>query len=381
MIYLDYAATTPMCREAIQVYDEVAKSYFGNAESLHDYGSTARSLADKARREIAFFIGAEERGLFFTGSGSEANQLAILSLARGNKNRGKHLITTRAEHSCVRNTFGILENEGFEIEYVPVDEKGRVHTGQLESILRSDTLLVSIQHVNSEIGTIQNLNKIGRLLNEKGILFHSDCVQSFGKIPLNASEAHLHSISISAHKIYGPKGVGAAFIKPKVQWKPDVPGTTHERGFRPGTLNTPGIMAFLAAAQRMENHRQSEWEHLHRLKQQFIQGLEALPFEIALEGDVENGMANIIGFRIVGMEGQYAMLECNRQGLAISTGSACSVGTEKPAASMTALNRDEQSAREFVRVSFGKDTQKEDIDQALQIFEKVLTHHFKMVKQ
>lgn len=380
MIYLDYAATTPMSDEAIEVYTEVAQKYTGNASSIHDYGSSAQQVIDAARKRLAQYMNAEPRGLYFTGSGSEANQLAIRSLAKGNRQKGKHIISTAAEHSCVRNTMKLLEREGYDITYVSLDQYGRVALEELEKIIRPDTILVSIHHANSEIGTIQDVKAIGQLLKSRGILFHSDCVQTLGKIQVDVKAAYLDSISVSAHKIYGPKGVGAAYIDPSVSWKPVYPGTTQEKGFRPGTVNGPGVAAFMAAAKLVMDGLEGESSRERALRNQLIDGLAELPFEIAIEGHPEQVLPNILGLRIHGMEGQYAMLECNRHGLAISTGSACSVGTEKASASMVALERSEQEAREFVRLSLGKQTTETEIEGSIDILKEVLTEHFNMVK-
>jgi len=384
MIYLDYAATTPMSNKAIEVYGEVARRYFGNASSLHDYGSSANQILDKGRETIGGMLNAEPRGIYFTGGGSDANRLVLQSLAKGNRDRGRHLITTRAEHSSVRHTCRLLEEQGFEIDYTPVDPKGRVVINKLKKLIREDTILVSIHHGNSEIGTIQDLEKIGSVVNGRGVLFHSDCVQTFGKVPIDVKKAGLDALSISAHKVYGPKGVGTAYLKPAISWKPVIPGTTHEKGFRQGTVDVPAVAAFTAAAREMAETGEKEQIREAKLRKLLLEELPDDTFEITLEGDPEPGSAcqlpNIVGMRIHGMEGQYAMIECNRLGLAISTGSACSVGSEKPAASMVALGREQQEAREFIRLSLGKQTSEQEIYEAVKILRKVLTHHFSMVK-
>lgn len=380
MIYLDYAATTPMSDSAIDIYREVAQKHFGNASSLHDFGSTAAQITDKAREVIGGFVNAEPRGIYFTGGGSDANQMAIQSLARGNSAGGRHLLTTRAEHSSVRNTFRLLAEEGYEVDYIPLDDRGYVKREALEKLIRDDTILASIHHGNSEIGSVQDLASIGEMLAEHGVLFHSDCVQTYGKVPVDAEKFGLDSFSISAHKVYGPKGVGAAYIKPSVGWKPVIPGATHEKGFRSGTVDTPAVAAFMVASRDVMKDREAEQVRERTLRKQFLEELLDGTFEIHEEGDPGRGLPNIIGLRIHGMEGQYAMIECNRLGLAISTGSACSVGSEKPAASMAALGRNEQEAREFIRISLGRQTTQNEIHKAVQIIKKVLTQHFSMVK-
>ncbi|MDR8393674.1 IscS subfamily cysteine desulfurase [Aliifodinibius sp. S!AR15-10] len=379
MIYLDYAATTPMSDHALEVYGEVARKHFGNASSLHDYGSTAQQILEQARQTIGNIINAESRGIYFTAGGSDANELVIQSLVKGNSSGSGHLLTTRGEHSSVRNVFTMLKEQGYEVEYIPVDQKGRVKLDALENMIRGDTILASVHHGNSEIGTIQDLRTIGELLNKHEILFHSDCVQTFGKIPVDVKKAGLDAISISAHKIYGPKGVGAAYINPSLSWKSVIPGTTQEKGFASGTVNVPGVGAFMAAANDIVKIREEELQRERELRNQFIKLMADSEFDVAIEGDSE-GLPNIIGLRVHGMEGQYAMIECNRHGLAISTGSACSVGSEKPASSMVALGRDEQEVREFIRVSLGKETTKQEIQEAVKILKKVLTKHFSMIK-
>lgn len=380
MIYLDFAATTPMSDTALEVYNEVAQKYTGNSSSIHDFGSSAENVVDASRKTIANFLNGKPRGLFFTGSGSEANSLAIQSLVLGNKNRGNHIITTGAEHSCVRNTMKVLGKEGFEITEAALQKDGQVDIDNLSDSIRDETILISIHHGNSEIGTLQDINAIGELADNHNVLFHSDCVQTFGKVPLDIEAAKLDSVSISGHKIYGPKGIGAAYIDPSVRWKSTLPGTTQEKGFRPGTVDTPAAAAFAAAAKKIMEDRDKEFDREQKLKAYLTNKIKELPFEITVEGTPENSLPNILGLRIHGMEGQYAMLECNRNGLAISTGSACSVGTEKASATMLALNRNEQEVREFIRLSLGRTTTKEELDEAVKILKNVLTEHFNMVK-
>lgn len=379
MIYLDYAATTSMSDSSIEVYHKVAKNYFGNAGSLHDPGSSASRILEKFREVIAGSIHGEPRGIYITGSGSEANQLAIRSLIKAHGKPGGHLVTTRAEHSSVRYLFNHLEKEGYEVAYVPLNAHGRVEMEELKGVLRDDTILASIHHANPEIGTIQDIEAIGRLLDEKGILFHSDCVQSFGKLPVDVGQARLDSISISGHKIYGPKGIGVAYIKPEVRWKPVIPGTTQERGFRPGTVDVPAAAAMMQAVEDITMDMQAEAKREEELRERLLGYLADSGFDMVVEGDPKHRLSNILGVRFPGIEGQYMMIECNRLGLAISTGSACAVGTEQPAASMTALGYDEEAARSFIRLSFGKPTTVDEIDRSAEILENVLTQHFNMV--
>ena len=241
----------------------------------------------------------------------------------------------------------------------------------MKKAVKRNTFLVSIQHANSEIGTIQPLKEIGNYLKEANILFHSDCVQSFGKIKLDVTEFNLDSISISAHKIYGPKGVGAVYINPKVNWAPLVEGTTHEGGMRAGTVDIPSIVAFITASQLMHTETVSEMERLLALKTFFLQELNKRIPIAQLEGDIHHSLPNSTSIRFKGIEGQYIMLECNRAQIAISTGSACQIGQQAPSRTMLALGRTEEEARELVRFSFGKYTTVEDLYTVIHSLESI----------
>ncbi|MGO4887425.1 IscS subfamily cysteine desulfurase [Anaerobacillus sp. MEB173] len=376
MIYLDYCATTPMSETALEMYNKVAKDFYGNPSSLHDIGTTSKQILDASREELAKCFNGEARGVYFTGGGSEANNLAIRSLLKGNQKKGRHLITTKIEHSSLLNTFEMLESEGYDITYVPVNEYGEVTIDTLDKALSEDTILVSISHASSEIGTIQNIEQIGCYLAEKDILFHSDCVQSFGKIPLDVKKAKLSALSISSHKLYGPKGVGACYISPSVSWQSVIPNTTHEKGFVPGTVNVPGIASFVTAAQEICNHLDKESLRLVGLREQLYETLSKEFPRVILEGHPTNRLPHHLGLRISGMEGQYAMLECNRYGLAISTGTACQIGQTSPSKALLALGRSKQEAIEFIRISLGRFTTEEDINEALCQIRKIIVNYF-----
>ncbi|GAA0357643.1 IscS subfamily cysteine desulfurase [Bacillus horti] len=378
MIYLDYSATTPISEQALQIYLEVAKNYYGNPNSLHDIGGQAAQLLEGCRAKLATLIQAESRGVFFTGGGSEANELAIRSLVKGNDRKGRRLITTKVEHASVLNTFIALEEEGYEVVYAPVDEYGQVDLVQLEALLTEDTILVSICHANSEIGTIQPLEQIGELLTEKKhIIFHSDCIQSFGKIPIDVQKAKVDSISLSSHKIYGPKGVGACYISPSVSWKSVLPHISHEKGFRQGSVNLPGIAGFVTAAEETVLTLGIEKERVRRLTQQLLEGLRQLKWEIVLEGHPKTRLPHHLGLRILGMEGQYAMLECNRYGVAISTGTACLAHEKGSSETMQAIGKTDTEANEFIRLTLGKETTEEEVTQTIKTIDQICQQYFK----
>lgn len=376
MIYLDYAATTPMSTAAIEAYRQAAERYFGNSSSLHDIGSEARRILDAGRRVIAARLGVPERGLFFTGSGSEASFLTITSLVKASEARKGHLITTRAEHSSVRNTFSWLEEQGYEVTRLSVSREGQVRPEDLRRALREDTLLVSIQHVNPETGAIQPLQKIGEILKDHPARFHSDMVQSFCKLPTSPDEWHLDALSISAHKIHGPKGIGAAWIRPSVPWQPFLAGTTHESGFRPGTVNVPAVAAFAAAVNEAALHAAANLDHVRQLRELLIDKIASRCGDrVKLAADRWSSSPYVAGLVIQGMEGQYAMLECSQQGLAISTGSACQVNEQKPSATLLAMGYTKEEAMGFIRLSFDGQSEQAEVERAADILASVIEKH------
>ncbi|WP_010282030.1 IscS subfamily cysteine desulfurase [Bacillus timonensis] len=371
MIYLDNAATTPICEEALQVYTEVSRKYFGNPSSLHDIGSHAKQLLELCRKELADKINGDAEGVYFTSGGSESNHLAIRSLLDAHRDKGNHLITSSTEHSSVHNVCKQLETEGFEVTYLPCDRYGQVHLEDLQSAITDKTILVSIQFANPEIGTIQPIIEIGKFLQERNILFHTDCVQAFGKVPIDVKQANIDSLSISSHKINGPKGVGACYIRPSVMWRIQVPGTTHENGFRPGTVNVPGIASFITAAQVICSEMEANSRKYSGLRERLLTGLSKLKHEIIVEGHTTNQLSHIVGLSVSGAQGQYVMLECNRYGIAISTGSACQIGKQSPSKTMLAIGKSEDEAKQLIRLSFGHMTKNEDIDKVIEVLQKI----------
>lgn len=348
-----------MSEASLEIYTKAAKEFFGNPSSLHDYGTTANQLLDQSRVDIAKMINGEKEGIYFTSGGSESNYLSLLSIARGNKHRGNHILTTNIEHPSVLNSLELLKEEGFRISFVPVNSFGEVELEQLERQITQETVLVSIGHANSELGTIQNMKTIGQLLKDRNIFFHSDCVQTFGKVPIDVKACNLSAVTMSAHKIYGPKGVGAVYLSPELSWKAIVPNSTQEKGFRQGTGNVPGITAFTIAASQMFLEQDTEMQRCQQLQQLFINSIDQT--KIILEGHPTNRLAHHLCLRIKGIEGQYIMLECNRRGIAISTGSACKVGQTSPSRAMTETGKTLDEAREMIRISFGRETTEEHI--------------------
>ena len=378
MIYLDHAATTQISDEALEVYVNVAKHYFGNTNSLHDEGSAAKQILEASAKTIASTINARPQDIFFTSGASEGNFLAIYSLLRASS-KGGHVITTQVEHSSVENVYLKLEEDGYEVTRLSTDESGIIDIEELKRSIREETVLVSIQHVNSEIGVFQDIKKIGALLDEYDILFHSDCVQSYGRLDLDIQVLNIDAITVSSHKIYGPKGVGAVWIDPAADRKAVIPNPDKTGVIRQGTDDVPAIAAFATAAKLIHLNKESEQKRLKSFRNELINELHKMEFDVKIVGDTNKSVPNILGLRFPGIEGQYLMLECNQAGLAISTGSACQVGSDRPNRTMSALGKSEQEAREFIRLSFGTANNVGQIPQIIEKMSVILERHFDKV--
>lgn len=359
MNYFDYAASTPLHPEAALVYTTLSKSCYGNTSSLHEVGAEAQNMLAYCRSELANKLGVETAGVYFTSGGTESNLLSIISLAKANVHKGKHIISTLGEHPSVDSALEYLKEDGFEITKIPFTEEGFVDLHLFKKAIRPDTILVSIQHVNPEIGSIQPLEDIAKITKEYGILLHSDCIQSFGKIDLTSVARLVDSLTISSHKVNGPKGVGAAYIHPRHRIVPVFPGLFHESAFRGGTVNVPGIAAFTEATK--QNREMNDLFILFR--NTLLEKISQYPelFTVYTCNEKDKQLPHIIGLRVHQVEGQLMMLELNRHGFAISTGSACQVGQQHSSKVMMALQIDPQRAKEFIRISFGASTTLESV--------------------
>lgn len=372
MIYLDFAATTPMSEEALYVYNEAAKRYFGNANSLHEVGTSANDALEASRNSWSQMLGGISDGIYFTSGGTEANQLAIQSLIKGNENRGNHLITTEIEHSSNDNLFKKLEVQyGYDVTYLSLQKDGRIDLTELKNAIRPDTVLASIQTVNGETGFVQPIEEIGSLLHEKNIIFHTDFVQAFGNVNIDVEQMKVDSLSIASHKIYGPKGVGLCYINPRVDWTSHIPNTTHEGGFQPGTVDVPAVLSFTAAGQQIHKTQVEHVKKMSKLRQYFEEKIYKKIKNYTIYESEYHQIPQIIGLSFGKLQGQYIMLECNKKGIAISTGSACQVGQQSPSRTIMALGKSKDEANQFVRISFGKMTTKQEIDRLIDVLGKI----------
>jgi cysteine desulfurase len=366
MIYFDYAATTPIHPTVLDTYLKVSNNYYGNPSSLHDAGGDAKQLVDHARKSIASHFLLPSENIIFTSGGTESNRLALETLLWNRPKNHDHILLSKTEHSSITQFINSLEERGFEIDYIPHLNDGMIDLDTLREIVREDTGLVIVQHVNPEIGVIQPIEDIHSILKDHKAFLHVDCVQSFGKLSLKNIPKYVDSLSISSHKIYGPMGVGAV-VFPKIHsLQPPLPGVNHEFGFRSGTVNVPGVVSFAAAAERIQKNEEIHPRALS-LRKFLLDGLNhnGVIFQEIKASSNLHQLPGIVGLIFSGMQGQFVMMELNRAGIAVSTGSACQVGMQSPSKTMVAINIPENEAKGFVRISFGEDTNDNDVSKLI----------------
>ena len=361
-IYLDHNATTPVRSEVFDVMEPFFKDRFGNASSIHRYGQDARAAVEEARARVAGLVNARPGEIYFTSGGTESDNLAIKGTAYARKAYGRHIITTNIEHSAVLNSCAFLEREGFEVTYLPVDEYGQVDPGQVEDALTDQTILVSIMHANNEIGTVQPVGEIGRITRARGVCFHTDAVQSAGKLPVDVDAMGADLLSLSGHKIYGPKGVGAIYIRKGVEIEPTAHGGHHENDVRSGTENTVGIVGLGKAAELAAEERESEYRHLSEMRDALEARIRIGIEDARVNGHPQRRLPGTLNVSFPGAEGESLIMSLDLAGIAVSTGSACTSGAIEPSHVLLALGRDPRTALGSVRFSFGRDNSMEDVD-------------------
>ncbi|MCY3714381.1 MAG: cysteine desulfurase NifS [Gemmatimonadetes bacterium] len=361
-IYLDHNATTPVRSEVFDAMEPFFRDRFGNASSIHRYGQDARAAVEEARARVAGLVNARPGEIYFTSGGTESDNLAIKGAAYARRARGRHVITTNIEHSAVLNSCAFLEREGFEVTYLPVDEYGRVDPGQVEDALTDQTILVSIMHANNEIGTVQPVGEIGRIARARDVCFHTDAVQSAGKLPVDVEAMRADLLSLSGHKIYGPKGVGAIYIRKGVEIEPTAHGGHHENDVRSGTENTVGIVGLGKAAELAAEERESEYRHLSEMRDALEARVRVEIEGVKVNGHPERRLPGTLNVSFPGAEGESLIMSLDLAGIAVSTGSACTSGTIEPSHVLLALGRDPRTALGSVRFSFGRDNTMGDVD-------------------
>ncbi|HHV71479.1 MAG TPA: cysteine desulfurase NifS [Clostridia bacterium] len=369
-IYLDHAATTPVHPQVKEKMLPFLSENFGNPSSIHWFGREARKAIDEAREEVAKLIGAKFEEIIFTSGGTEADNLALIGSALASK--GKHLITSQIEHHAVLHTAEYLEKNGYEVTYLPVDKYGLVSPEAVKEAIRDDTFLISIMHSNNEIGTIQPIKEIGQIAKEKGIYFHVDGVQSVGNVPIDVNELNIDMLSLSSHKIYGPKGVGALYVRKGVKIKPIIHGGAHELNYRAGTENVPGIVGLGAAAKLAREELPERAKHLKSLRDKLVKGVMDNIEHTIYNGHPEQRLPGNASFCFRFIEGESLLLNLDILGIAASSGSACTSGSLDPSHVLLAIGLPHEVAHGSLRFSLGMDNTEEDIDYVIEQLPKVI---------
>ena len=377
-VYLDNSATTPVDPRVAAVMARTVVETFGNASSVHGFGQQARAAVDRARREVAALVGAKQNEIVFTSGGTEANNLAIRGLCEAAAAHGRHVITSAIEHPSVAGVCRDLEKRGWEITRLPVYANGIVRLEDLAQALRPDTILITIMLANNEIGTIQPIAEIGSLVRErraaghKHLWLHTDAVQAAGRLPLHVDELGCDLLTISAHKLYAPKGAGALYVRRGVRLQNQNVGGHQERERRAGTENVPGIVAFGEAAKLAREELAERSNHDRALRDKFETEVRKQIPDIVLNGDRDHRLDHLsnISFRFI--EGEGLLINLDLEGVAVSTGSACSSGTLEPSPVIRALGVDDELARGSIRFSFGKDNTEADVDYTLEVLTRAV---------
>lgn len=366
-IYLDHSATTPVDPRVVEAMLPWLTENFGNpASRTHSYGWDAEEAVERARAQVAELINADPREIVWTSGATESDNLAIKGAAHFYAGRGKHIITVKTEHKAVLDTCRELERQGFEVTYLDVKDDGLVDLDVFRAELRPDTILVSIMHVNSEIGVIQDIETIGNICREKGIIFHVDATQAAGKVPIDTQKLKVDLMSFSAHKVYGPKGIGALYVrrKPRVRIEAQIHGGGHERGFRSGTLATHQIVGMGEAFHLAKLEMDAEAKRLGALRDKLLKGLQQIP-EIYVNGSMEHRIPHNLNVSFNYVEGESLIMAVKE--LAVSSGSACTSASLEPSYVLRALGRNDELAHSSIRFTLGRGTTEEEIDFVIQL--------------
>ncbi|MFH1862398.1 MAG: cysteine desulfurase family protein [bacterium] len=370
--YFDHSATTRVEAAVTQAMLRVMREQFGNPSSVHSFGREARVILEEAREKLARMLNAEAAELFFTSGGTEADNLALIGVMEANRERGDHLITSKIEHHAILDTAEFLERNGYRVSYVSPDPYGMISPEAVLEAITPRTVMISIMHVNNETGTINPIEEIGNIARTHNLIFHTDAVQSFGKLPINVQRMNLDLLSLSSHKIYGPKGSGALYIRKGIKITPRTFGGHQERNIRTGTENFPGLVGLVAAAEICEREMQSEAERLQALRDKLFAGLQDQIPDIRLNGHPVNRLPGINNISFGGVEGEALMLALDLKGIAASTGSACSSGHVNASHVLLAMGIPPEIAQGSIRFSLGRENDAQSVDFALSIVPEIV---------
>jgi cysteine desulfurase len=365
-VYLDYAATSPTDPEVLAAMEPYFFEKFGNASSLHAYGQEAKKAIEDSRQILADFIGARAEEIVFTSGGTESDNFALLGAAYALEKKGNHIITSAIEHHAISEPAKFLEKKGFKVTYLKVDKDGLVSAQELKDAITDKTILVSIMQANNEIGTLEPIAELGKIVRERGIYFHTDAVQTIGHIPVNVDELNVDLLSLSAHKFYGPKGVGALYIRKGSRLETFMRGGDQERGRRGSTSNTTGIVGLAKAIQLCQKNMKNEIEFQSLLRDRLIKEIPGRIPEVKLNGHPLQRLPNNVNFSIKYIEGESILLNLDLLGIACSTGSACTSSSLEPSHVLLAIGLDHETAHGSLRITLGRWTKESDIDYLLE---------------
>jgi cysteine desulfurase len=372
-IYLDHNATTPVHPEVLEAMLPFYKEGFGNASSIHSFGREAKVALEESREKVAKLLNTDPLEIYFTSGGTESDNLAVKGIAWANRKKGNHIITSKIEHHAILESCKYLEREGFEVTYLPVDKYGLVEPDELKKNIRKETILVSIMHANNEVGTIEPIPELSKIAKENGVYFHTDAVQSTGKIKIDVNSLGVDLLSLSAHKFYGPKGVGAIYITRGVRLTPLAHGGHHEKARRAGTENVPGIVGLAKALEIANRDMEKEDNRLKNLSERFFERItEKIP-DVYLNGHPELRIPNTLNLSFKGVEGESIILSLDLKGIAVASGSACTSGTLEPSHVLSAMGVPPDLAQSSLRFSFGRSNTIDDIDYVVEVLPEIVS--------
>jgi len=372
-IYLDHSATTPVHPEVLEAMLPFYKGVFGNASSIHSFGRESKVALDESREKVAKFLNADPLEIYFTSGGTESDNLAIKGIAWANRKKGNHIITSKIEHHAVLESCKYLEREGFEVTYLPVDRCGLVDPEELKRNIRKDTILVSIMHANNETGTIEPIEELSKITRENGVYFHTDAVQSTGKMKVDVQKLGVDLLSLSAHKFYGPKGVGAIYIRRGIRLTPLSHGGHHEKARRAGTENVPGIVGLAKALEIAVRDMEEEERRLKNLSERFFKKItEKIP-DVFLNGHPEQRIPNTLNLSFKGVEGESIILNLDLKGIAVASGSACTSGSLEPSHVLSAMDAPPDLAQSSIRFSLGRSNTIDDLDYVVEVLPEIVS--------
>ena len=372
LIYLDHAATTPVKEEVLKEMIPYFSINYGNASSIYSIGRRSKKAIENAREKVAKAICCEEKEIYFTSCGSESDNLAIKGVAKANIEKGKHIITSKIEHPAVLNTCKNLEKEGYDITYLNVDENGFVDLEQLSNCIKNETVLISIMFANNEIGTIQKIKEISKIAHDSNVIFHTDAVQAVGNVKIDVNELGIDLLSMSAHKFYGPKGVGALYVKKEIDFEKIQDGGHQEKNKRAGTENVAGIVGLGKAIELANLNIDNYNSKLLKLRNYFVKEIESKYSNIRINGDLKNRLPGNINISFPSIDGEELLLKLDSHNICASTGSACSSGSLEPSHVLKAIGVESKYAGGSLRITLGEQNNVEEIKYVLNVLEQLL---------